>query len=55
MAEELAAKLAKGGSELRFLLVHHKVSDDIQAELFSNGIELNSPPQLRMRRTSRKC
>ena len=24
--------------ELRFLLVHHKVSDDIQAELFSNGI-----------------
>ena len=39
MAEELAAKLALGGSELRFLLVHHKVSDDIQAELFSNGID----------------
>ena len=36
----LARKLALGGSsELRFLLVHHKVSDEIQEELFENGID----------------
>ena len=42
MAEELAKKLALGSSEFRFLLVHHKVSDEIQAELYrlyNNGID----------------
>ena len=38
-AEALAKKLALGGSELRFLLVHHKVSDEIQCELYQNGID----------------
>ena len=31
-ADALAKKLALGGSELRFLLVHHKVSDEIQCD-----------------------
>ena len=41
MAEEeaLAKKLALGSSELRFLLVHHKVSDKIQGEQNQNGID----------------
>ena len=30
-ADALAKKLALSGSELRFLLVHHKVSDEIHA------------------------
>ena len=38
-ADALAQKLALGGSELRFLLVHHKVSDEIQCELYQNGID----------------
>ena len=38
-ADALAKKLALGGSELRFLLVHHKVSDEIQCELYQNGID----------------
>ena len=36
---ELADKLAKGASELRFLLTQHKVADDIQGELYSNGVD----------------
>ena len=38
MAEEeaLAKKLALGS---RFLLVHHKVSSEIQGELYQNGID----------------
>ena len=35
-ADALAKRLARGGSELRFLLVHHKVSDEIQCELYQN-------------------
>ena len=38
-AEALAKKLALGSSELWFLLVHHKVSDEIQGELYQNGID----------------
>ena len=38
-ADALAKRLALGGSELRFLLVHHKVSDEIQCELYQNGID----------------
>ena len=38
-ADALANRLALGGSELRFLLVHHKVSDEIQCELYQNGID----------------
>ena len=36
---ELADKLAKGASELRFLLTQHKVADDIQGELYANGVD----------------
>ena len=36
---ELADKLAKGASELRFLLTQHKVADDIQGELYENGLD----------------
>ena len=36
---ELADKLAKGASELRFLLTQHKVADDIQGELYTNGVD----------------
>ena len=36
---ELAEKLAKGASELRFLLTQHKVADDIQGELYANGVD----------------
>ena len=35
---ELANKLAKGASELRFLLTQHKIADDIQGELYENGV-----------------
>ena len=38
-ADALAKRLALGGFELRFLLVHHKVSDEIQCELYQNGID----------------
>ena len=38
-AEALAKKLALGSSELWFLLVHHKVLDEIQGELYQNGID----------------
>ncbi|CAE7896036.1 Usp17le, partial [Symbiodinium necroappetens] len=38
MGEALAEKLAKGASELRFLLTQHKVADDIQGELYENGV-----------------
>ena len=37
--EGLAKKLAKGASELKFLLTQHKVSADIQGELYENGID----------------
>ena len=36
---ELAEKLAKGASELRFLLTQHKVADDIKGELYANGVD----------------
>ena len=36
---ELADKLAKGASELRFLLTQHKVADDIQGELYENSVD----------------
>ena len=39
MGDALAAKLAKGASELRFLLTQHKVADDIQGELSENGVD----------------
>ena len=35
--EELARKLDLGSSELKFLLVHHKVSEE--GELYENGID----------------
>ena len=38
MGDVLAAKLAKRASEL-FLLTHHKVADDIQGELYENGVD----------------
>ncbi|OLP80386.1 hypothetical protein AK812_SmicGene39223 [Symbiodinium microadriaticum] len=37
--EGLAKKLAKGASELKFLLTQHKVAADIQGELYENGID----------------
>ena len=39
MEEGLAKKLAKGASELKFLLTQHKVSAEIQGELYENGID----------------
>ena len=39
MEEGLAKKLAKGASELKFLLTQHKVAADIQGELYENGID----------------
>ena len=39
MEEGLAKKLAKGASELKFLLTQHKVSADIQGELYENGVD----------------
>ncbi|OLP89191.1 hypothetical protein AK812_SmicGene29354 [Symbiodinium microadriaticum] len=36
--EGLAKKLAKGTSELKFLLTQHKVAADIQGELYENGV-----------------
>ena len=39
MGDALAAKPAKGASELRFLLAQHKVADDIQGELYENGVD----------------
>ena len=39
MGDALAVKLAKGASELRFLLTQHKVADDIQGELYENGVD----------------
>ena len=37
--ESLAKRLAKGASELKFLLTQHKVANDIQGELYENGID----------------
>ena len=37
--EGLAKKLAKGASELKFLLTQHKVAAEIQGELYENGID----------------
>ena len=36
----LAENLAKGASDLRFLLTTHKVSDQAQGDLFNGGIEI---------------
>ncbi|OLQ03582.1 Anthranilate N-benzoyltransferase protein 2 [Symbiodinium microadriaticum] len=33
------ASLAKGSSDLRFLLTHHKVTADVQAKLYDNSID----------------
>ncbi|CAE7384788.1 unnamed protein product [Symbiodinium microadriaticum] len=33
------ASLAKGSSDLRFLLTHHKVTADVQAKLYENSID----------------
>ncbi|CAE7923836.1 unnamed protein product, partial [Symbiodinium sp. KB8] len=33
------ASLAKGSSDLRFLLTHHKVTDEVQAKLFENNVD----------------
>ena len=52
---ELADKLAKGASELRFLLTQHKVADDIQGELYANGVDTSLLRPLVMRLTSRRC
>ena len=37
--EGLAKKLAKGASELKFLLTQHKVAAEIQGELYENGVD----------------
>ena len=37
--EDLEAKLLKGSSDLRFLLTHHKVTEEVQAKLYDNSID----------------
>ena len=39
MALSLAEKLAKGSSDLRFLLTNHGVKDDHQGKLYDSGID----------------